>query len=275
MALAKMERSGVTPKRACAPLRPSRKPVITSSKIRMRAMLAAGRQRAFQIAGRGRDGALVAHGGLHDHARDIALGQPRFQPRQIVPADHIQAGGIDRVLAHAARHQHRRIFRPRRILRRRGGPQDIVEPAVIMAFEFQDDAACRWRRAPGGRRPAPLPNRRSRNGCAGREGMRSHRMRGGFEFDLRLAGIENALVDLILDRLLHALGRMAQYHRAHAAIIVDQPVAIGIDQIRALAALEHQRPARHADAKIAVDPAGNMFARFPRSAPRNGRTTMT
>ena len=54
---------------------------------------------------------------------------------------------------------------------------------------------------------------------------------GGFEFDLRLAGVKNALVDLVLDRLLHGLGRVAQHHRAHAAVIVDQPVAIGIDQI--------------------------------------------
>ena len=85
---------------------------------------------------------------------------------------------------------------------------------------------------------------------------------GGFEFDLRLAGIENALVDLVLDRLLHAFGRVAQHHRAHAAIIIDQPVAVGIDQIRAFAALEHQRSARHADAEIAVDPACNMLRVF-------------
>ena len=81
---------------------------------------------------------------------------------------------------------------------------------------------------------------------------------GGLEFDLRLAGIKNAFIDLILHRLLDGPGRMAQHHRAHAAIIVDQPVAVGIEQIGAFAAGKDQRPARHADAEIAVDPARDM-----------------
>ena len=104
------------------------------------AVLGTRHLRAFQIAGGRLDGALIAHGRLHDHAGDIALGQARFQPRQVVPADHVQPRGIDGVLPHAARHQHRCTFRPGRILGRRGGPQDIVEPAMIMAFKFQDDA---------------------------------------------------------------------------------------------------------------------------------------
>jgi len=37
---------------------------------------------------------------------------------------------------------------------------------------------------------------------------------------------------------------------------------LDVDQIRPLAALEHQRPARHADAEIAVDPARDLVRTF-------------
>ena len=127
-----------------------------------------------------------------------------------------------------------------------------------MAFEFQDDAL-----AGGGARQAEgglghFRSGRSETDALGR-GDAFAENPGGFELDLRLAGIKNALVDLVLDRLLHTGGRVAQHHGAHAAIIIDQAVAIGVDQIGTLAALEHQRPARHADAEIAVDPSGNML----------------
>jgi len=52
---------------------------------------------------------------------------------------------------------------------------------------------------------------------------------------------------------------VTQDHSAHAAVIVDQLVAIDVEQIRPLAAREHQRPARHANAEIAVDAAGNVL----------------
>src|SRR5690606_17917160 len=61
--------------------------------------------------------------------------------------------------------------------------------------------------------------------------------------------------DLRLDRLAHAGRAVAEHGGAHAAIIVDQPVAIDIVEIRPLAALEHQRAGLHALAEVAVDAA--------------------
>ena len=106
-------------------------------------MAVAGGQRAFQITGRRRDGALVAHGRLHDDGGNVAARQPRFQGRQIVPAQHVEADGIAGILALAAGHKGRRLCRTGGILGGRSGPEDIVEPAMIMAFEFQDDALAR------------------------------------------------------------------------------------------------------------------------------------
>ena len=98
-----------------------------------------------------------------------------------------------------------------------------------MAFEFQDDPLAR-----GGARQAESGLGHFRAGGAEADALgRGNAFAddaGGLEFDLGLAGVKNALVDLFLDRLLHALGRMAQDHRAHAAVIIDQPVAVAVQQ---------------------------------------------
>ena len=73
-----------------------------------------------------------------------------------------------------------------------------------MAFEFQDDAL-----AGGGARQAEggLRHFRARRAEADALGGRNALAQnlGGFEFDLGLAGIKNALLDLVLHRLLHAV----------------------------------------------------------------------
>ena len=81
---------------------------------------------------------------------------------------------------------------------------------------------------------------------------------GGLVFDRRLAGEENALFDLLLDGCLHACGAMAEDHGAHAAIIVDDLVAIDVIEIGAFAMGEHQGPVAHAQAEIAVHAAGHI-----------------
>ena len=59
---------------------------------------------------------------------------------------------------------------------------------------------------------------------------------------------------------------MAEHGRAHAAVIIDDPVAVGIDQIGALAALEDERAGLHAQPEIAVHAAGDE-ARIRRDLP--------
>ena len=49
---------------------------------------------------------------------------------------------------------------------------------------------------------------------------------------------------------------VAEDHRAHAEIIVDQPVAIDVMKIGAFAALEDERRRRHAEAEVRRDPPG-------------------
>ena len=79
----------------------------------------------------------------------------------------------------------------------------------------------------------------------------------GFRLDRHLAGEENALLGLALHRLDDSRRRMAEHRRAHAAVIIDDPVAVGIDQIGALAALEDERSGLHAQPEIAVHAAGD------------------
>ena len=107
------------------------------------AMLAAGGECAFQIARRRRDGALVAHRRLHQHGRDIALGEPRFQRREIVPAEDREPRARFRVLALATDHRRRRLLWTCRVQPRRRRPQDVVEPAVIMPLELDDGPLAR------------------------------------------------------------------------------------------------------------------------------------
>src|SRR5690606_37675401 len=52
------------------------------------------------------------------------------------------------------------------------------------------------------------------------------------------------------------------HHGAHAAVIVDQPVTVGVEEIRPLAALKHQRPRLHALAEVAVHPTRDPSAAF-------------
>ena len=72
MTLPKHDRSGVTPKRSCAPPRASRKPVITSSKTSSAPTRSHSARRPGEEPGAGRDQAHVGGDRLDDDARDVA-----------------------------------------------------------------------------------------------------------------------------------------------------------------------------------------------------------
>ena len=116
---------------------------MTSSKISTVPCRRARGARAFEIAGRGMDRAGVAHGRFHDHAGDIAPGEAPFEAFEVVPGQHLDAVGRLRVLAGAAGDRDRASSGPAAFEAGRRRPQDVVEPAVVMALELQDDAPAR------------------------------------------------------------------------------------------------------------------------------------
>src|SRR6185437_14631741 len=72
---------------------------------------------------------------------DITLRQPRAHGLEVVPAQHLDRLAGPRVLAGGADHLARPPGWAGAVERRRGAPQDVVEPAVIVTLELEDDRA--------------------------------------------------------------------------------------------------------------------------------------
>ena len=227
------------------PLRPSRPNAEPGDHLvehQHRAVLRARLAHPFEIPRPRQDRALVAHDRLHDHARHIAPLQPRRQRCQVIPRQHLDL--LDRrLLPLAPRH---RSARPRR---RRRRPQDVVEPPVVMPLELDDHA-------PPGMRPRQpqraLHRLAARRAESHQIGARHHFAKQPRRLRLRpgLPAIQQPLLHLRRRRLDHIARRMTQDHRPQTEVIIDQPVAIGIEQIRPVRPLEHQRRRLHAKAEI-------------------------
>ena len=216
------------------------------------AVFGAGLAGGFQVAGLGEDAALVAHGGFHDDHGYVPLGEAGFQRRGVVPG---QDGDV-----------HRRIHDLAAAAGdgaggaggRGGGPQHVVEPAVVVALELHHHAA-----AGGGAGDAQ--RRLHGFGTAGAEahplGAGDHlaHQAGGFGFQAGLAAVEDAAVELGLHGGNHVGRVVAQDHRAHGEVVVDQAVAVGVDQAGAFAAFQHQRGGGNAQAEVRGDTTGEVF----------------
>ena len=138
----------------------------------------------------------------------------------------------------------------------RDAPHHVVEPAVIVALELHD-------RGPPGRR-ARQPDRGLHH--LGPRAVEAHLLgaghqrvdeAGGLVLDLGLGGEEQPVLELPAHRVDHRRRIVAEDHRPHAEVVVDQPVAIDVEQVGALPALDDERRRRDAEAEIAVDPAGH------------------
>ena len=84
--LPKIERSGVMPKRSCAPPGPTRKPVITSSHTRSAPALRAALAEIVEVAVGGRHQTHVRGDRLHEHRGDVVavLGEHRVERVDVV-----------------------------------------------------------------------------------------------------------------------------------------------------------------------------------------------
>jgi hypothetical protein len=140
--------------------------------------------------------------------------------------------------------------------RRRDEPDDVVEPAVIVSFALED------RRAPGccaGQPQGRLDGLGARAVEAHAVGARDEfaHEAGGLVLDLRLGREEEALVDLRLHGADH-LGRVVpEDHGPHAEIVVDQPVAVGVENVGALGVGHDKGRRRDAEAEVAADAPGH------------------
>ena len=84
---------------------------------------------------------------------------------------------------------------------------------------------------------------------------------GRLELDIALATVKNSAGKLVFGGLADVGGGVAEDHRAHAEVVVDQPVGIDIEQIGAIGMVEHQRGRRNAQAKVAADAAREVGSR--------------
>ena len=75
----------------------------------------------------------------------------------------------------------------------------------------------------------------------------------GLEFQFALAGVQDAAFQLCRDRTAHRRRVVAEHQRPHAEIIVDQPVAVGVEHERSFGARDDQRRGRDAKTEIAAD----------------------
>jgi hypothetical protein len=88
------------------------------------------------------------------------------------------------------------------------------------------------------------------------------------ELDLGLRGEEDSLIELRLDGVDDDHRVVAEDHRSHAEIVADELVAVGVEEVRALAARDDQRGRRDAQTKIAADAAGEVARRFHHGSAR-------
>ena len=246
----------MTPKRSCAPPGARRKPVMTSSKIKDRAVARAGLARAFEIARCGMDRAGIAHGGFHDDAATSPLARRSsrrsrsFQTSTSIPSaasgscPALPATGIGALL------------RPGRVEPRAQSTTGCCRTSRDNGLRTSGSSGGRSRRARGASRPARPPSPRSRSACARRR-ARTRRRGAPPRPRARPGRRTGCPIDLIPDRLTQRLRAVAEDHRAHAEIVVDQPVAIDVEEVGPLGALEHERRRRDVEAEVAVDAAGN------------------
>ncbi len=119
------------------------------------------------------------------------------------------------LLALAARDAGGRVLGPGDIERRCVRPQHVVEPAVIVALELDDDLAARGR---AGEAERSLHDLRARGGEAHALGAGHHRADPArrLGLDVGLAGIEDAALHLRLGCGDHARRVVAEDHRPHA-----------------------------------------------------------
>ena len=89
------------------------------------------------------------------------------------------------------------------------------------------------------------------------QGTISHTRRAASGLDRRLARKQNSLFDLRHNRIAQGLWTVAEDHRTHAEVVIDQAIAIDIMQIRAIPAFEYERRRRDVEAEIAVDASGD------------------
>src|SRR5690606_32363257 len=82
----------------------------------------------------------------------------------------------------------------------------------------------------------------------------------GFDLDRGLAGKMDGAVDHLLDRVAHRLRAVAEDHGAHAGIVVDEAVAVGVKEVGALAAGKDEGMRLHAGAEVGADAAGEKLA---------------
>ena len=260
---------------------------MTSSKTRIVPVRSQRRAHRLEIARPRRDRAGVAHRGLHDHGRDVAALEPRHQGLRVVPGHDFGVRPGQLVLTPADRDPSRPIGRSALLGGRRETPQDVVHPAVVMALELDHDV-------PAGRR-AGEPQRDLHDLRSGR--AEAHPLGAGHEFaeqpgrlelDLCLAGEQDAVAQLALDRCDYRRRVVAQDDRAHGEVVVDQAVAVDVDQVGPFAPGEHQPRGRDPCAELAVDPAceiplrvrhrlaraREVTDRHPRSSLRAGANTM-
>ena len=253
--LASVVRSGLTPVRPCTPCGPTRKPVITSSKISSAPCAVQTSRRPSRKPAAG-DQVHVAGDRLDDDAGDVraVLGEGLAHGVQIV----VFQG--QRVCDEFGRHAGRAGIAEGQEARA-GLDQQAVGMAVVAAFELDDLGA-----SGGAARQAD-----GRHGGLGAGADQAHlfqrRQAGDQRFgqlDLGLGGgAERQAVDGGVLHRAHDLGmRMAQDGRAPGAHVVDVLLVLGVPDVGALRALDEARRAAHGaeGAHGRVDAAGNAAA---------------
>ena len=110
---------------------------------------------------------------------------------------------------------------------------------MVVAFECEDGARAgdRAREADGA-----LDCLRSRRAEPNALGRRRHagQPTRGFEFEFALPGVEDAAIELGRNHADHRGRRVPEYHRPHPQVIVDQPIAVDVDEDGTFRMIESQ-----------------------------------
>ena len=252
MILPRVVRSGVTPNRACAPPRSTPEPGDDLVEDEQGAV-GAGRiaQMLEELRCRG-DDSCVRGDGLDDHCRDPAgmVDEGQRDRCSVVVRQHDRRGGDG--LGHAGAPGDRQGGDPGA-----GVHEEPVRMPVIGAGELHHEI-------PAGRRPRQAQRAHHRLGARGREPETLQRRHGRLDrlakLDLeRVRGAEGQPVRRGGDDGVDDLGvGVAEDRRPPGPDVVDVATAVGIPDVRSLAALEDER--RPADGTKgthrAVDSAG-------------------
>ena len=236
-------RSGVTPYHSWAPPRLKRKPVMTSSKMRMAPCLVRLGAQQLEVTGPRQDAAGVEHGRLGDHRGDLVavIVHHSLKAVEVVPGQDDERVG--ELLGHAGARGHRpgMIGRPRLVGIDVVAPVHDVLPAVVVALEAHQQA-------PAGDRPRQ-PDRRA-DGLAAGVGE-AHHLDAGHRLDDLLRGLDLELVgrpETGAQRghgVLHRRGdhgvTVAEDHGPEAEEVVDVLVPVDVGHARARALGDERR----------------------------------